>query len=684
MALLNFLADPTVVVDKEGVFLAVNDAVENLTGLSKKALLGKKYSEMNFLTPEIKARMAENLRKRMQGMHIEPYEISLTDKDGQTRYFELKAKRIDYFGQEANVVILRDITRRKENLRRLKEYAEKMEELVNEKVKQIHESEEKYHELINKMNDTVWVISLDGKFIDVNDAAVRTLGYSREELLRIGPADIDGSLTREQIRNLIKNMPADRIQVFETTHITKDGKEIPVEISSSLMTYQGKQAILSIARDITERKKAEAKLLASEREYRRLYEELKKTEDALKRERDTLEAVTENVGAGLGIISRDYRILWVNRYLRRYNPGCEGKICYSTFNHLTHVCPDCGVRKIFEEGVSLDRHEYAFTGIDGRPMWAELIATPLKDAEGNVIAALELSVDITEKKLLQNKLKEYSEKLEQLVEERTRQLRQTQAKLVKAERLAAIGELAAIIGHDLRNPLTGIMGAAYYLKTKCAPELGAKGKEMLETIEKAISCSNKIINDLLEYSKDLKLEYTGVDPKALLQKALSTIEVPKKIRVVDATDSLLKFKADEEKMREAFTRIIQNAIDAMPKGGTLKVTSRKVRGKIEIAFRDTGTGMSKETLSKIKGGTPLFTTKAKGMGFGLPVCRRIVEAHGGKIHVKSTVRRGTIVTVTIPAKPKQKDEGASKWLFNGYAPLPIAVAQNASNELKGK
>ena len=150
------------------------------------------------------------------------------------------------------------------------------------------------------------------------------------------------------------------------------------------------------------------------------------------------------------------------------------------------------------------------------------------------------------------------------MEERTWQLRQAQAKLVKAERLAAIGELAAIIGHDLRNPLTGIMGATYYLKTKFTPKLGAKGKEMLETIEKAISYSNKIINDLLEYSQDLKLEYTGVNPKALLQKALSTIEVPKKIRVVDATDSLLKFKADEEKMREAFTRIIQNAIDAMP------------------------------------------------------------------------------------------------------------------------
>ncbi|MGB9914394.1 MAG: PAS domain S-box protein [Candidatus Bathyarchaeales archaeon] len=631
MALLNFLADPTVIVDEKGNFLAVNDAAETLAGISKKDLLGKNFLELKILTPESKALLVENLKKRLQGLHIEPYEISLIDRDGQTRYFELKAKRIDYGGQPADVVILRDITRRKENLRRLKEYAERMEELVNEKVKQIRESEEKYRELINKMNDTVWVIDLDGKFIDVNDAAVRVLGYSRAELLRMGPSDIDSSLTKEQILNLIRNMPTDRIQVFETTHRTKEGKEIPVEISSSLITYQGKQAILSIAREITERKKMA---------------------EAIKREHDLLEAVTENVGAGLGIISRDYRILWANKYLRQCNPGCEGKICYSTFNHLTTVCPDCGVRKIFEEGASLDRHEYAFTGIDGKPMWAELIATPIRDERGNVVAALELTVDITEKKQLQNKLKEYSEKLEHLVEQRTAQLREAQSKLLKAERLATIGELAAMVGHDLRNPLTGIMGAAYYLKTKYSAELGANGKEMLETIEKAIRYSNKIINDLMEYSRDLKLEYTETNPKIILQDALSRIEVPEKISVVDSTNARLKFKADKEKMRDVFVRIIQNAIDAMPKGGTVSITSRKVNGKLEITFKDTGAGMSRETLSKLEGGVPLFTTKAKGMGFGLPICRRIVEAHGGKIHVESAIKKGTAVTIIIPVEPK--------------------------------
>jgi signal transduction histidine kinase len=405
--------------------------------------------------------------------------------------------------------------------------------------------------------------------------------------------------------------------------------------------------------------------------------EQKKIERELKIEKDKLEAVTENIGAGLGIIGKDYRVLWVNSYLKQVNPECEGKPCYSTFNKLKSICPDCGVRKVFEDGVSLDKHEYAFTGINGNPMWAELIVTPLKDKDGNVIAALELTVDITEKKLLQKKLKGYSEKLEQLVEDRTDQLQQAQAKLVKSERLVAIGELAAMVGHDLRNPLTGIMGAAYYLKTKHTPELGAKGKEMLETIEKAILYSNKIVNDLLEYSRDLKLELTETTPKELLKNSLSLIEVPKEIQLVDATEDKPKFKADAEKMRRVFVNLIKNAFDAMPEGGTLTVQSRKVKGRLEIAFKDTGTGMSKETLSKIKGGVPLFTTKAKGMGFGVPICKRIAEAHGGKLLVESKLGKGTTITIKVPVNPKPTNEGEDKWIFNESMLQTITAKQKA-------
>ncbi|MDI6687144.1 MAG: PAS domain S-box protein [Desulfobacterales bacterium] len=136
----------------------------------------------------------------------------------------------------------------------------------------LQESEEKYRSLINGISDTVWVIDFDGNFIDVNDAAVKVLGYSREELLSMGPQDIDISMDVEKIKGLIEQIPTDGTQVFETTHTTKDGKTIPVEIKSGLVAYQKKQAILSIARDITRRRKTEQALRESESRYRSIVE----------------------------------------------------------------------------------------------------------------------------------------------------------------------------------------------------------------------------------------------------------------------------------------------------------------------------------------------------------------------------------------------------------------------------
>jgi len=126
--------------------------------------------------------------------------------------------------------------------------------------RQLERAREESQELINGMNDTAWVIDSDEGFLAVNDAAVEKMGYSRAELLSMDPHDIDVGLPDERIRSLIENMPEDGRQVFETTHRTKDGEEIPVEISSSLVTYRGETAILSVARDITERKQYEQQL----------------------------------------------------------------------------------------------------------------------------------------------------------------------------------------------------------------------------------------------------------------------------------------------------------------------------------------------------------------------------------------------------------------------------------------
>ncbi len=120
--------------------------------------------------------------------------------------------------------------------------------------------EQEYKTLVNGMNDTAFVIDFNGKFLEVNDAAIEVLGYSREELLSMGPNDIDAQLDVSEITHLIEGMKLGETQVFETKHVTKDGKTFPVEVSSSLVTYAGEPAILSVTRDLTERKKTELRL----------------------------------------------------------------------------------------------------------------------------------------------------------------------------------------------------------------------------------------------------------------------------------------------------------------------------------------------------------------------------------------------------------------------------------------
>jgi signal transduction histidine kinase len=323
------------------------------------------------------------------------------------------------------------------------------------------------------------------------------------------------------------------------------------------------------------------------------------------------------------------------------------------FNDQTEVCENCGVQKIFENQQPVDRHDYYFINKKGERRCTELIVTPIKDKEGNIIAALELAVDVTEKRRLES---QHSTKLERLVEARTKQLKETQEKLVNTERLAAIGQLAAMVGHDLRNPLTGMKAATYYLKSKIRSELNPKTKEMLDLIDNCIDQSNKIVNDLLEYSRNVKVELTENSPAIFITYAFSTIKVPKNIKVTHHATDNAPVKFDSAKMLRVFLNIIKNAFDAMPKGGNLTIVSKQTSKNWVVSFTDSGEGMAEETLKKL--GDPLFTTKAKGMGFGIPICKRIVEAHGGKLLIDSTLGQGTTVTVKIPlniepAQPNQ-------------------------------
>ena len=226
---------------------------------------------------------------------------------------------------------------------------------------------------------------------------------------------------------------------------------------------------------------------------------------------------------------------------------------------------------------------------------------------------------------------------------------QTQ-KLQKSERLSAIGELARQIGHDLRNPLSSTKNATYFLRRKGSNCSDKDREYMLDIIEADIKHSDKIINGLIEYASEIFLELEDCTPKLLLAESLACIQVPDCVKVVDNTLEKPKMRVDKAKLERVFGLIITNALDAMPKGGELKISSVQEGTDVKIAFVDTGEGIPKDLLPKIF--SPLMTTKAQGMGFSLAICKRIVDCHGGKIEVESVFGEGTTLKVTLPIKPQ--------------------------------
>jgi len=258
----------------------------------------------------------------------------------------------------------------------------------------------------------------------------------------------------------------------------------------------------------------------------------------------------------------------------------------------------------------------------------------------------------------EKKLKEYLEHLEEKVEERTRELKEAQKLLIKSERLAAIGEMATMVGHDLRNPLQAIENAVYVLSNELQhlPFHIANRKkltEMLQVIGKSVGYANKIIKDLQDFSTTKKPIFKETNVNAVVEETLSQLEAPRNVKLVTELDNLPQIRADRGMIKRVFMNLATNGIQAMEEnGGTLKVSTKKTREFVEVTFEDTGVGMSREEMRKLF--TPFFTTKARGMGLGLPICKRFVELHSGYIEVESREGRGSTFTVKLPVRFRQR------------------------------
>jgi signal transduction histidine kinase len=225
--------------------------------------------------------------------------------------------------------------------------------------------------------------------------------------------------------------------------------------------------------------------------------------------------------------------------------------------------------------------------------------------------------------------------------------RRLEAHLAESQRLTGIAQTAAMIGHDLRNPLQAIATTTHLMRKQIESTPSDEKKlselDMLDRIHNSVRYMDKIVTDLQSYAEPRLLKLTQTNLMQLLQESLQISHVPSNIKLTMNTteESVL---ADQSIIR-VFTNLTTNAIQAMPNGGELTIDTERVGKQVSIHFQDTGVGIPKENMTRIF--DPLFTTKAQGQGFGLSVCKRIVEAHQGDITVESTIGKGTRFTVKL-------------------------------------
>jgi two-component system NtrC family sensor kinase len=256
----------------------------------------------------------------------------------------------------------------------------------------------------------------------------------------------------------------------------------------------------------------------------------------------------------------------------------------------------------------------------------------------------------------QAELRAAADHLEQQVEERTAALKQAQQALVQSEKLASLGTLSASIAHEINNPLAGILTFARLMsRTLESGEVDDAARaaclKNLGLIQRETERCTRIVRSLLDFARARPIELLTVDAVSALEEALSLTQHKLQLQQVVLErdlDGPAVVRGDFGQLRQVFVNLALNACDAMEKGGTLSVTSRKVDdGRfVEIALADTGAGIAPEHLSKIF--DPFFTTKQMGTGLGLSVVYGVVEKHGGSMKAQSRVGEGTTMTVRLP------------------------------------
>ena len=482
--------------------------------------------------------------------------------------------------------------------------------------------EEHYRLLFDSISDAVLVHPFheDGSpeiFVEVNQAACERLGYSREELLTMSSYDIDAPEGLAVAGDAMRTLKAEGFAKWEGMHRTRDGRKIPVEISNRLFELDGKPMILATIRDITERKNAEKAFREHEETLHAL---LNATTDLafLVDEGGTLLACNEAFARNAGAPSAE---------------GLTGKTVWG----MAGLPLD---RRVREQASRVTRTAApARIEIARESLLYELVIFPIPDGSGAVHRLAFFLRDVTAS-------------------------RQTEEQLRQAQKMEAVGRLAGGIAHDFNNLITVIRGFSELALDELPEDSRLSGD--IAQVKAAADRAAELTARLLTFSRKQVLMPRVVDPTALIRgiEAMLRRLIGEDIDVVvDLADDAGRIMADPGQVEQVMMNLAVNARDAMPRGGTLRISSsnQTVSAGVDPEFpglasgdyvrlrvSDTGHGMDRETMSRLF--EPFFTTKepGKGTGMGLSTVYGIVTQSGGRIYCTSAPGEGTAFTIFFP------------------------------------
>ena len=504
----------------------------------------------------------------------------------------------------------------------------------------LRESEFKYRSLFENMSDgfAYCKILLDEKncptdfvYLEVNDAFKRLTGLRRKNVV--------GKKVTEAIPGIKESHP-ELFDIYGKVALT--GKETefeiyfePLQIWLSISVYSPKKGyFVAVFQNITERKG---------------------TEEALRIERDRLQAVTQNIGVGLAVISKDHRTLWANEILKQIFGKVEGKVCYSIYNQRTDPCPGCGLRDIVEAGRDRVVHEREAKDCNGNTIWLEIVSTPIKDKEGNITGVLEVVVPITKRKKAEQEMQAYAQELVVM----NKQLKVETKRAKESDRLKS--EFLANMSHEIRTPLTAISGASRLLNES---SLSSEQRKLCDIIAQSGRNLLELINDILDLAiietGEAKLEEEEFSLRETLKKLIPGFKLEAKEKGIELdliySDSLpLRIISDEGKLIQILSNLITNALKFTEKGKVEVRLESLADSKISIFIKDTGIGISKAKLpyifNKFYQVNGTLRRQYQGTGLGLTIVKGLVDVLGGEIEVESTSKKGSTFSFSFPYRP---------------------------------